>query len=173
MALTRDTNDYNVHQGLPDNPYASGYKAAEIKALFDQAANQQQEYINDTLIPEIEAQYATKNEVQGIVLGEIPDGTITNEKFAEDVFPAVAATLTAAGWTGSAPPYSQTVSVAGVPATGGVIELYVSPDATEDEKYQIAAARVRKLTQGDGTVTAKADGVKPSINIPVVFMIWR
>lgn len=85
MALTKDTNNYNIHAGLPDKPDSSVYPPASIKALFDKAANEIQTYINGTLTEELDAGFALKSELAATVLGQIGDGTITEAKMASDM----------------------------------------------------------------------------------------
>lgn len=83
MALTQLTADVSVISKL-DNypPDDAGMTPAKLKAKFDEASNAIKSYINDSLIPEIETQKATKEEIIGITLGQIPDGTITEEKLS-------------------------------------------------------------------------------------------
>ena len=86
MALSKLTTDMNIISTLPDEPNdVGGLTAAEVKAKFDTGANAIKAYINGTLTEEIDAQKATKEEVQGIVLGQIPDHTLTKAKLATDV----------------------------------------------------------------------------------------
>ena len=76
------------------------------------------------------------------------------------------ATLTAAKWTGSAPPYTQTVSIAGVPA-GGVVVVGLAAGATEQQINVCRAARIEPSGQAEGAITLKAMGTKPSIDLPI------
>lgn len=50
MALTELTQNLNVHQSLPDQP---ALNADELKAEFDKAANLIKEYLNGTLLSEL------------------------------------------------------------------------------------------------------------------------
>jgi hypothetical protein len=83
MSLTRLLAEMKVHQNLPDQPTpGAGYTAQYLKQLFDQAPSDIKEYINGVLIPEIEAGYASKEEIQNVVLDQIPDGTLTDVKLS-------------------------------------------------------------------------------------------
>ena len=76
------------------------------------------------------------------------------------------ATLTAAGWAGSKAPYTQTVSIAGVPAEG-VVVVGLAANATEQQLKTCRAARIEPSGQAEGAITLKAMGVKPSIDLPI------
>lgn len=102
MAITKLERDLNIISALDNEPNdVSGMTADDLKAKFDEGNKAIQEYINETLIPETEAAVeevrgeiegavdeATKNlesQLRGVVLGQIPDDTITAEKLAPDV----------------------------------------------------------------------------------------
>ena len=51
MALTKLTNNLNIHQSLPDQPTLT---ATELKQKFDEAADTIKTYINSTLTPQID-----------------------------------------------------------------------------------------------------------------------
>lgn len=77
-------------------------------------------------------------------------------------------TLTAAGWTGSAP-FSQDVTVTGLDAASkGVVGVAGSASAA-----QRAAARDAQLSpagQSANTLTIVADGDKPAVDIPLALL---
>lgn len=50
MALTELTANLNIHQSLPDKPALT---AEELKTEFDKAGNLIKEYLNDTLLNEL------------------------------------------------------------------------------------------------------------------------
>lgn len=50
MALTELTSNLNIHQSLPDQPALT---ADELKEEFDKAGNLIKEYLNDTLLSEL------------------------------------------------------------------------------------------------------------------------
>lgn len=62
MNLTKITENLNNVSSLPDYPTL---QSAELKAVFDKAGNTLKDFINNTLIPEIEKQ-VTETVTQGI-----------------------------------------------------------------------------------------------------------
>ena len=77
MALSKLTTDPElVIQALPDEPTIS---ASALKAKFDEGAGLIKTYINSTLTTEIDAELAA------VVLGDIPDGTITLTKLSSSL----------------------------------------------------------------------------------------
>lgn len=103
MAIPKFDKDVKIHQGLSDQPNdIDGYTAEQLKQLYDQAAVWLQEWINDTLLPNLTAenigfaatggvnasnlQDAVTNVQQqaaGSVAGSIPNGSLTKDKLAE------------------------------------------------------------------------------------------
>jgi hypothetical protein len=105
--------------------------------------------------------------VSGATVSVILD--ITNHKINICVPPKsniVTATLTAAGWTGSAAPYSQTISVAGVTTTS-VNEVFPGASFTASQLTALQSANLQDGGQAAGTITLLAYGDKPTIDIPV------
>lgn len=94
MAITTFTDDMDIIAALDDEPNdVGGLTAAQLKAKFDEAGNTIQTYINDSLIPELDAvnlpyQYGSpttmKEQIDNIVLGQVPDASITTAKLADD-----------------------------------------------------------------------------------------
>ena len=81
MAITPLDTDLNIIAALDDEPNdVGGLTAAQLKAKFDEGGNAIRHYINNTLIPE------TVREINsitgGVVLGQIPDGSLTQEKLS-------------------------------------------------------------------------------------------
>lgn len=75
----------------------------------------------------------------------------------------VNATLTAAGWSGTA----QTVSIAGLTATGNGI-AGMAQTATNDEINAAAAAKMFITAQAAGSITITAFGAVPTVDIPII-----
>lgn len=86
MALTKFTTSMDIIAALDDEPNdVGGLTAAQLKAKFDEGCKAIQSFINTVLTAELDANFATKAEVQAVVLGQIPDGTITEAKLATDL----------------------------------------------------------------------------------------
>lgn len=104
MSFTRSTTNVDVHKNMPDYPSSEGYTAAQLKTAFDSSAVGLKADLNG-LMTELEDTSSASNigasavtngdssntnvqakleyimeQVQGAVLGDIPDGTITQEK---------------------------------------------------------------------------------------------
>ncbi len=81
---------------------------------------------------------------------------------------SVSATLSASGWNSSAK--TQTVSVAGVTATANG-SLRIAQSATDEQFTAWGEAQPRVTAQAAGTLTVKAAGTVPTIDIPVEVLI--
>lgn len=89
MDFTPLEKDMNIISALDDEPNdVGGLTATELKAKFDEGGNAIKDYLNNTMIPEVKVALgdkAGKDELQGLVLGQIPDGTITEDKLSEEL----------------------------------------------------------------------------------------
>lgn len=89
MDFTPLEKDMNIISALDDEPNdVGGLTATELKAKFDEGGNAIKDYLNNTVIPEVKVALgdkAGKDELQGLVLGQIPDGTITEDKLSEEL----------------------------------------------------------------------------------------
>ena len=104
MGFTRSTTDVNVHRNMPDYPSGEGYTTEQLKTAFDSSAAGLKADLNG-LMTELENTNSAENlgaaivgenditepnvqaklnylmgEIQGVALGDIPDGTITQAK---------------------------------------------------------------------------------------------
>lgn len=79
-------------------------------------------------------------------------------------------TLTASAWTGSAAPYSITVTVSGVTANNDAIVTAPSNLSVAQEKAMVEA-RITTGTQAANSLTLKAYGKKPTIDLPIDVLI--
>ena len=80
----------------------------------------------------------------------------------------VLATLTAAGWSGSAAPYTQVVTINGMKSdTPGIARVNYQA-ATLDQRNAARNALLCLTAQAEGKVTITADGELPTVDIPIV-----
>ena len=79
-------------------------------------------------------------------------------------------TILASGWSGSSAPYSFTLSVAQV-TTSNNVELTVPPSITVDQVEAYQSAAIVAGTQANGSITLKAYGEKPTIDLPITIII--
>lgn len=78
----------------------------------------------------------------------------------------VTATLLASGWTGSEAPFVYTLAIAGVTATS-YQELVPAVNITAEQLKALQAANITDGGQAAGTMTLKAYGKKPAVDIPI------
>lgn len=94
MAVTELTTDLDIIAALDDEPNdVSGLTPALAKAKFDEGPNAIKDYINDTLIPELDAahlpyQYGSsdtiKQTMENLTAGVMPDGSVTSVKLGNE-----------------------------------------------------------------------------------------
>lgn len=78
----------------------------------------------------------------------------------------VTATLLASGWIGSEAPFVYTLAIAGVTATS-YQELLPAVNITAEQLKALQAANITDGGQAAGTMTLKAYGKKPAVDIPI------
>lgn len=78
----------------------------------------------------------------------------------------VTATLLASGWTGSEAPFVYTLAIAGMTATS-YQELVPAVNITAEQLKALQAANITEGGQAAGTMTLKAYGKKPAVDIPI------
>jgi len=76
-------------------------------------------------------------------------------------------TLAASGWSGSAAPYTYTISNANITATND-IKIATSATSSVAENNEFAAAMIANGAQSAGSMTLRAKRTKPTIDLPVV-----
>ena len=79
------------------------------------------------------------------------------------------ATLTAAGWTGDDAPYTQTVTVTGLPADAHLI-VGLATTVTAEDMEAASAAMLLATGQAAGSITISAFGDKPVAALPILIM---
>ncbi len=80
MAITELTDDLNIVAALDDEPNdTGGLTSAQLKAKFDEAGNTIKTYINDDLIPGVEAEIDNKVAGAELASGNVPVGGTTGQ----------------------------------------------------------------------------------------------
>ena len=107
--------------------------------------------------------------------GSATDGTLT-QKAINDNYTGkstkASVTLTASGWSGDAAPYTNTVTVSGVTATNNV-EVLIPSTVTAAQAEAWMGAGILCGSQTTDSITLKAYGDKPSIDIPIECIIRK
>lgn len=80
-------------------------------------------------------------------------------------------TVSSSSWKGTDPPYSTTISVAKATASN-IIEVTTPSTATLDKITAIADAAILNGSQASGSVTLKAYGDKPKIDLPLTIIVF-
>lgn len=83
-----------------------------------------------------------------------------------------AATLTAAGWSGSAAPYTQTVTAAGITANDAPLaDVVLSADAAAAMAQLEAWGMIGRITTGAGIITATCYEEKPAVDLNLTMKV--
>lgn len=83
---------------------------------------------------------------------------------------ALSVTLASASWTGTVAPYTYTISNSAITATTNQ-ELTPATDITADQLAALQSANIIDGGQAAGSMTLKAFGEKPSVDIPVRIIV--
>lgn len=83
---------------------------------------------------------------------------------------ALSVTLASASWNGTAAPYTYTISNSAITATS-TQELSPATDITADQLSALQAANIIDGGQAAGSITLKAFGEKPSVDIPIRIIV--
>ncbi len=88
MAITQCNVTTNVIAQLHDNPVTDdNLTADQFKAKFDEAPDGIKEYINEVLIPELEALFAAIGGAGSVTEAMLGAHIVTNGKLGTDIFP--------------------------------------------------------------------------------------
>lgn len=114
------------------------------------------------------ADFQAKVTVSGLLKGDGSGGVTAAAAGTDYSGPkaTVAATLLAASWTGSEAPFVYTLAIAGVTATS-YQELLPAVNITAEQLKALQAANITDAGQAAGTMTLKAYGKKPAVDIPI------
>ena len=114
------------------------------------------------------ADFQAKVTASGLLKGDGAGGVTAAAAGADYSGPkaTVTATLLASGWTGSEAPFVYTLAIAGVTATS-YQELLPAVNITAEQLKALQAANITDAGQAAGTMTLKAYGKKPAVDIPI------
>jgi hypothetical protein len=80
-------------------------------------------------------------------------------------------TLTAAGWVGASAPYTQDLTISGMTADTKGVSVGLAHTATDEQYTACLAALIRATGQSTDTLSIRAIGEKPTVDIPVIVRI--
>ena len=112
--------------------------------------------------------FQTKVTASGLLKGDGSGGVTAAAPGTDYSGPkvTVTATLLASGWTGSEAPFVYTLAIAGVTATS-YQELLPAVNITAEQLKALQAANITDAGQAAGTMTLKAYGKAPTVDIPI------
>lgn len=202
MPITEFNSDLNIIAKLDDEPNdVGGLTSAELKAKFDEAGNTIQDYINDTLIPGVKAENipftasdaVPADTVQGaiedvqeqiaqVVMGQIPDGSITPDKLTGSAR-WYYRRFSAADWVsqGDDDGYLFTVApevhklTASYPAAVFTLHMLVGKTAEDFTADTIAAGRTAFINalKAANTANASAPDTYPTAEDGHIILTWH
>ena len=123
-------------------------------------------------LTEIPAEYVTEDELS--VKGYATTAEVA-ETYAKKGF-TWTGTLTAAGWSGSAAPYTQTLTISGMQATDNPFlgPNYTSTDVDTVKGQEEAFSLIGRIDSGAGTATVYVyEDSKPEVDIPILVKVVR
>ena len=165
LSLTLDkSSDYYNIQTFNDNFSKIDDFAANVDDALGNKANSAHTHGDATTTAAGFMSSADKNKVDNL-----PANTVSqlNEKAAKST--AVNVTLPAS-WAGSAAPYTLTVTVPGATATNHA-QIDVQGPATKAQVDAFDYAQIVSPSQTTNSVTLRAWEIKPTIAIPVTFLL--
>ena len=114
------------------------------------------------------ADFQTKVTASGLLKGDGAGGVTAAAAGTDYSGPkaTVTATLLASGWTGSEAPFVYTLAIAGVTATS-YQELLPAVNITAEQLKALQAANITDGGQAAGSMTLKAYGKVPTVDIPI------
>ena len=126
--------------------------------------------INGYIIKDANAPHPSNAGSAGQVLKKTETGTEWADESGGSSSTTQTITFLTSGWAQSGNGYSQTVNVTGVTASSNG-SLRIAQSATDEQFAAWGAAKPRVTAQAAGTLTVKAAGTVPTIDIPVEVLI--
>ena len=152
---------------------ANGLMTAADKTKLDGIAEGATKYVHPTYPEKGLGFYKVQIDVNGHIKSAVAVGTndITALGISGKSVKA-SATLLASGWSGTTSPYTNTITVSGVTATNNV-EVLIPSTITAAQAESWMSAGILCGSQEVDSITLKAYGDKPSIDIPIECIIRK
>lgn len=96
----------------------------------------------------------------------------TDQRYAQ-LSSVVDTTVKANSWTGSAAPYTNTVTVAGVTLNNNIEVTVDMATITDAQLEAYVDANIQRVTQGANSITLYAYDDKPTIDLPIRVIVRR
>lgn len=162
--FTKFTEELTAITDLPDKPLdgVGGLTPAQLKAKFEEDPNKLKDFINDW-IDAIAAGTAAANIGAKTSGGQNATLQAVLDTLGEAVSAEYSGTLAADGWTGSAAPFSQAVTISGVLSTDSpIIDLVPSNVYATAVAEDTAWGQIYKAVASTNTITFYAKE-KPTV----------
>lgn len=190
MSIPKLTNDLAIIAKLGDNPGTdNGLSTEAFRAKFDESGLIIQEYINETLVPNINAaatpQYGLTMEgtidmngqfLTGLREPEVDSDAATKkyvETYAESLRSLFTIEVPASGWSATAP-YKQTIALSGIrntdtPKYGVVYSSDVDTALVQKDAFTV----VDDLETANGSVTFTCFEDNPEVDLTIQLEVNR
>lgn len=114
-----------------------------------------------------------ESNLEQILADQIPDGSISAEKLADDAVSVTYTATVATGWSGSAAPYSKSVTITGLTANDKpIVDLVASSTfATAESQIEAWGYVYRAVTSANKLTLYATD--KPTVSLPIQVKVVR
>lgn len=177
------TNDSTVRQiSLAKINVAAGTTAITASMVTDERLNSSvcglvtEAFAIDTTM--VNAQFSElleriEGNLEQILADQLPDGSISAEKLADDAVSVTYTATVATGWSGSAAPYSKSVKITGLTANDKpIVDLVASSTFATAESQIEAWGYVYRAVTSANTLTLYATD-KPTVSLPIQVKVVR
>ena len=156
--MTRfDLDKVNVIGKLGTTPQERGLTTQQFKDKFDEGPIALGKFVNETLIPEVEAHKAENASLTQ--KGHVNHGVYT--------------TTLDTTWTGTSAPFTKTQTITGILATDTpIVDVVMSGTYATDEARQEAWSNIYRITTANNSITLYAKE-KPTVSLPIQLKVVR
>ena len=192
-SLTASVN--SIANKVDTTTYQQGIASKADKTYVDQqvGAKADKTYVDQQLLAKADTVYVNQqlgtkanlsdlsNKVDKVAGKGLSTNDYTNEdKDLVDTIPekadktiATSATLLSSGWVGDTSPYTQSISVSGITSDSSqVVEVGGAENLTKEQYSAMVSAQLWAKSKQEGSITVEAKGEKPSVDLPVLVVIY-